>query len=350
MFQFDNDTKLFTPARSLVVRELMPPPARAHVQMRSHEMFWQIIGPDGRVVREADCPVHNLILNQGTDTLAAAHGFTAQSQWAVVGTGPSPVLATHTGMTTERPRTQAVPAGEGDSTTRVSNGVYNLRRVRQFTAAEVGGHNLTHWGFSAVSAAGANLMCMETFRDGAGNPITLTPAADQQLRIIYISRVTVGPVVATAGSINITNIGERAGHFIVYGNVGPHLAALSMLNSVASGVFSNWSGNRNDLFMLREVAPATTYDTNTNDLAAVHSNVLISAMPYTTGSRQRTMNTIIFGANDANFTIRACGFSQQGLTPDFRGFTAAFIFNTGQEFTKNNLHELHLTGWGVSWS
>lgn len=351
--------KILVPARSLIVRELTPPPPMIHVRQEPHEMFWQILDRHGRVVREADNPIHNLVLNQGRDTLVAQFGFTLQSRYAVVGQASGAPQPTDTGMTVEIARTDFVPSGESDTLTRVSPGVYNVRRVKQFTAAQVGNQNLTHWGFSGSATPGQNLMCLEQFKDGSGNPITLTPDADQQLRLIYISRITVGPVVATVGSINIVNIGNRTGQFVALGDgqvslpggavVGFPNSDIEMLDRIASG--GTLGGSPYTVawgFWLRPNAFTVDYNTNTGQQ---HTGLLKTPTiaAYVPGSKQRLINELIFTANEANFTIRAMGFAWEQAQGS-RAYAFGFVFNSGQEFTKTNLNELRLTGWGVSWT
>lgn len=346
--------KILVPARSLIIRELTPPPPMIHVRQEPHEMFWQILDRHGRVVREADSPIHNLVLNQARDTLVAQFGFTPQSRYAVVGQASGAPQPTDTGMTVEQARTDFVPSGESDTVTRVSPGVYNVRRVKQFTAAQVGNKNLTHWGFSGSATPGNNLMCLEQFKDGSGNPITLTPDADQQLRLIYISRITVGPVVATAGSINIVNIGNRTGQFVALGDGSIFLgnftqSDIGMLDRIASGGTLGGSGNADGWgFWLRSNAFTVAYNTNTGE-QNTGSLKTPTIAAYTPGSKQRLINELIFTINEANFTIRAMGFAwqQSGVN---RAYAFGFVFDSGQEFTKTNLNELRLTGWGVSWT
>ncbi|MCL6528910.1 MAG: hypothetical protein K6T70_02175 [Meiothermus ruber] len=346
--------KIPVPARSLIIRELTPPPPMIHVRQEPHEMFWQILDRHGRVVREADSPIHNLVLNQARDTLVAQYGFTPQSRYAVVGQASGAPQPTDTGMTVERARTDFVPDGESDTVTRVSPGVYNVRRVRQFTAAQVGNQNLTHWGFSGSATPGNNLMCLEQFKDGSGNPITLTPDADQQLRLIYISRITVGPVVATPGSINIVNIGTRTGKFIALGDgsiYGGNFPAsdIGMLDKIASGGAYGYSGNATNWgFWVRPNTFTPNYNTNTGEQNTGFLKTP-SIAAYVPGSKQRFIEELTFIANEANFTIRAMGLAWQHLSAN-RAFAFGFVFDPGQEFAKDNLHELRLTGWGVSWT
>jgi len=346
--------KILVPARSLIIRELTPPPPMIHVRQEPHEMFWQILDRHGRVVREADSPIHNLVLNQGRDTLVAQYGFTPQSRYAVVGQASGAAQPTDTGMTVERARTDAVPSGESDTVTRVSPGVYNVRRVKQFTSAQVGNQNLTHWGFSGSATPGNNLMCLEQFKDGSGNPITLTPDADQQLRLIYVSRITVGPVVATAGSINIANIGNRTGQFVALGDGSIYggnftQSDIGMLDRIASGGTLGGSGNADGWgFWLRPNPFTPAYNTNTGE-QNTGSLKTPTIAAYTPGSKQRQINELIFTSNEANFTIRAMGFAWQHVGAN-RAYAFGFVFNSGQEFTKTNLNELRIFGWGVSWT
>lgn len=341
---------LVIPARiilpRLVVRERIPPPAKVGMTLEPQTMHWQIIGPDGRVVREADQACHNLVLDNAKE-LVATLGLFEQSEWAVVGTDSTAPNPSQTGLVNERARTNQT-GGPSDSTTEVSTGVWEITRYRQFTAAQVGGQNLTEWGFSGSGTAGNNLMSRELFRDGSNNPVTLTLDADQQLRLIYKVRVTVGPTTPQAASINIAGIGNRTGTFVLTrGTAGTQVFAniVNFLSAMARGshafIFHNYSGSAVSPLGYASNIP------NLNNLDTVQKTPGFQG--YTPNSQQRTMNAALYTTAQANALWRGFGLSE---TSNFSQLSPRlyFQFDNGQEFTKSNLYELSISGFRVSWT
>lgn len=328
----------------LVVRERIPPPAKVGMTLEPQTMHWQIVGPDGRVVREADQACHNLVLDNAKE-LVATLGLFEQSEWAVVGTGSTAPSPSQTGLVNERARTNQT-GGPTDSTTEVSTGVWEITRYRQFTAAQVGGQNLTEWGFSGSGTAGNNLMSRELFRDGSNNPVTLTLDADQQLRLIYKVRVTVGPTTPQAASINITGIGNRTGQFVIQrrtitGSFGYNANAVQGLASFARAAFSpKWIYG----FERRTLAYGDAAWSTTN-----MTGFIGSYQAYTPNSKTRRMNQVTRAATEANGLIVGIGMNENdantGSIPRLY-----FQFDVGQEITKDNLHELTIAGFEVSWT
>ncbi len=222
------------------VRPLLPPPPQAGVRLQPQHLHWQVgrykedlsFGPGGRGRRkrwvvDMEAEQHNIVLNNAYE-LMPVHGITPLTSYAVVGTGSTPPDPSQLALANEVRRTNRNETGGtgGFSYTRVANGVYEQTVVREFLETEVGNQNLTEWGFSPVGTAGANLMSRELFRDGNGNPIVISPASDQRLRLIYKTRITLSPVVPVPVSIDISGIGIRSG-----------LAVLTLSTGGAGGSF-----------------------------------------------------------------------------------------------------------------
>jgi len=161
-------------------------------------------------------------------------------------------------------------------------------------------------------------------------------------------------VVATAGSVNIANIGTRTGKFIALGDgsiYGGNFPAsdIGMLDKIASGGAYGYSDNATNWgFWVRPNTFTPNYNTNTGEQNTGFLKTP-SIAAYVPGSKQRFIEELTFIANEANFTIRAMGLAWQHLSVN-RAFAFGFVFDPGQEFTKTNLNELRLTGWGVSWT
>lgn len=346
------------------VRHLVPPPPTAQMRLEPQHMHWQLgryrerlsSGPGGlgraKVwVVDQEAEQHNLVLNQTYDSLIASYGFTLLTKYAAVGTGSTPPAATQTGLVAEARRTNRDQNGSTGtfSYTRVANGVYEQTTVREFLETEVGNSNLTEWGFSPSNTAGGNLICRELFRDGNGNPIVITPAADQRLRLIYKTRVTLSPTVAVSASIDISGIGVRTGKYVLTlstGGAGGSYPDLVVVEVGITGNVINSGGNPSTLYQniyLHSVALPTTYTDTTVSSSGVLGSKWPGLQAYVSGSRQRKTNPVTFASNEANGTIRTIGLGSYG------GGGFRFVLDSGQEFTKDNLHKLTINGFTVTW-
>jgi hypothetical protein len=231
------DKRIIVPR--IVVRPILPPPLEIGARVQPQWLHWQVgrykeklsFGPGGEGkakiwVPELEGEQHNLILTQFYDSLIPQYGFIGSSRFAAVGTGstaPDPSqtqLANEIGTSTSPRRTNTVPSGESNEIEALATyGEYNIRRVYEFTEAQVGGLNLTEWGFSPVNIYNGPLMTRELFRDGSGNPVVLTLATDQRLRLIYRYKVTVSPTSPQDVSVNIGGDGPgiRTAKFLLTG-------------------------------------------------------------------------------------------------------------------------------------
>jgi hypothetical protein len=294
-------------------------------------------------VPEQEGEQHNLILDQAYDTLIAQAGFTGLVSHAVVGTGSTPPAATQTGLTNEVSRTGNVAPGYSQyQYTRIADGVADILAAREFTEAQVGGQNLTEWGFSPAGAAGPNLMCRELFRDGSNNPVVLTLASDQRLRLLYKMRVTVSPVTPQNVSINISGIGVRTGKVVIRKSLGDgQFDDLGRANEFATqSTFNGWDGHV--IHTVPGVDPATYYNSGAAFTDNVHKGT-VGYQSYVPGSRQRKSLPVLWSSGEVNLTIYGFGIG-------FRWYPSPlFLFDPGQEFTKTNLYKLQIDGWTLTW-
>ncbi len=362
----DNAGKVIPVVR---VRPLLPPPPQAGVRLQPQHLHWQLgryvedlsFGPGGRGKRrrwvvDMEAEQHNLILDQAYDSLIAQSGFLGLSNFAVVGTGSTPPSPTQTGLVSEVARVQRDSSNNNGtySLGTVQDGVYDIQRVREFTEGEVGNRNLTEWGFSPSSAPGNNLAVRELFRDGNGNPIVITPAADQRLRLIYKMRIALSPITPTAVSINIAGIGTYTGLFTLNRATDPNYG------------YQMWFNDRADLGLLDHFARADTGLSVYN-----HPTVYAFTPDYTTyrgpgnwgsqsnlyywtfqayvaNSRQRKTNPVTYVPADFNTTLY--GFCL--WIPAGGGWYAAaaqFVLDSGQQITKTNLYKLTIGEWTLTW-
>jgi hypothetical protein len=219
-------------------------------------------------VPEREGEQHNLILNQFYDSLIPQYGFVGSSVYAAVGTGSTAPAATQTqlaneiGTSSSPRRTDFVPTGESNEIEALAtSGEYNIRRVLEFSEEQVGGLNLTEWGFSPVSSYNGPLMTRELFRDGSGNAVVLTLAEDQRLRLIYQYKVTVSPTSAQDVSVNIGGDGPgiRTAKFLLTGMFSTHDPPSTYENVNYYGIWlssfdSDYRQRRGDLIVVDALA------------------------------------------------------------------------------------------------
>ena len=366
----------------IVIRNREPAPMNTRVRVQPQHLRWEVgryrerisSGPGGlgrsRIwTPERAGEQHNLVLDQTYDSLIAQSGFIGLNSYAVVGTGSSAPATTQTGLDAEQVRTNTTVSGQPDEISRVSDGVYRITRYREFSEAQVGGLNLSEWGFSPEAVAGNNLMSRELFRDGSNNPVAITLASDQRLRMIYATQLTLNPVVSQAASINITNLGVRTGSEVlhklasIYG-LKQGAADLYLMDFIARGITSGYAGlvpsgeyGEGSLkigLWFTATSFARTYDTNT---ARQNYGVqkVMSIQSYAAGSRQRIVDPVTLQVDQANFTIASLGLAvsdgtiSDGGTGGNVGYAFSFVFDAGQEVSKDNLHKLTIDQWTLTW-
>ncbi len=366
----------------IAIRSREPAPLNGRVRVRPQHLRWEVgryrervsSGPGGLGRSQIWTPErageqHNIVLDQTYDSLIGQYGFIGLNSYAVVGTGSSAPSATQTGLDAEQVRTNTGVSGQPDEMSRPSDGVYQITRYREFSEAQVGGLNLSEWGFSPEAAAGNNLMSRELFRDGNGNPVTLTLASDQRLRLIYSIQLTLAPAASQAASININNVGVRTGTAVlhklasIYG-LKQGAADLYLMDFIARGITSGNASfvpeNEIGDYTLKiglwftPTSFARTYDTNT--ARQNHGTQKTMAIqPYTAGSRKRIVDPVTLQVDQANYTIASLGLAvsdgtiSDGGTGGNIGYAFSFVFDSGQEVSKDNLHKLKIDQWTLTW-
>jgi len=269
--------------------------------LKPHEMIWQIIGPDGNVVEEAENPIHNLVLNQTWDDLIAQYGFYWLTNYAAVGTGSSTPDATQTSLDAEVARTGTVPSGETEGAAYVSDGLFEISRVKQFDSSQVGGQNLTEWAWSPNSSSGANICVRELFRDSNGDPVTLTIASDQSLRLIYKQQVTISPAPLTGQSISfdLTNVGTYNSTWWLTN--AESLAPLAWADAVARGEVGAHGTTSEGISLYRKKDVGSVVQA-AGSLVDYSNDYAVTFAAYTSGARKRTLLQQTVSEDDGNDT------------------------------------------------
>ncbi len=348
----------------IVVRPLVRDPHMT-VRIQPQHMHWQVgrykellrSGPGGlgrgRIwVPEAEGEQHNMILDNFYDNLIPSSGILGPSRYAAVGTGSVAPDPTQTILQNEVARSDLLPSGEVNGAIYISPGVYDIKRVVEFTEAQVGNRNLTEWGFSPSSTSGGSLMTRELFRDANGNPVVITPASDQRLRLIYKYRVTLGPTTPQAVTVNINGLGLRTAKFVVVRGAncsssvsiaGIHFGGTSPFGDLLVAQAAATASTELWLALTSQAAPLTY---SQGSYIAGVSNVGVTYDPPVGRSRRWRR---LFGTDAANITIVSAilSFCNFGRIDAFA--TVNLVFDTGQEFTKTNLYKLLVGDWTLTW-
>lgn len=177
-------------------------------------MTWKLLRRDGSIAQQGGGK--NVILNQGLDLAMIKQGVADQPcgwptfigterliAYVAVGTGNSTPDVTQTALDNEIGRSgHTLNLGDCKTITKISDGVFDLGVTRAFDYDEANG-NLTEYG-GAIKSSGANTLgTRELFRDGNGNPVTVTKTSDNRLVINYILRIALTPIAPTVqGTVN----------------------------------------------------------------------------------------------------------------------------------------------------
>jgi hypothetical protein len=376
----------------IVVRPIFPPPLEISARIRPQWLHWQVgryreklsFGPGGegkaRIwVPEREGEQHNLILTQFYDSLIPQYGFIGSSQYAAVGTGSTAPNASQTQLVNEigtsgsPRRTNSVPSGESNDIEALATyGEYNIRRVLEFTEAQVGGLNLTEWGFSPVNSYNGPLMTRELFRDGSGNPVVLTLDTDQRLRLIYRYKVTVSPTSPQNVSVNIGGDGPgiRTAKFLLTGMFSTFAGSGSYggpnyFGIVLNSLNTTYRQRRGDLVVVDAMArggSAMGVGTVGFSNDAVPLTYIHTVQTFTTNSPNKNLSygsvsgrsrqaSVLLGTTEHVITIKSVILNGNLQTANHNHScpTGNLVFDNGQEFAKDNLHKLLIAYWQVTW-
>jgi hypothetical protein len=375
----------------IVVRPILPPPLEVGARIQPQWLHWQVgrykeklsFGPGGEGkakiwVPELEGEQHNLILTQFYDLLIPQYGFIGSSRFAAVGTGstaPNPSqtrLVNEIGTSTSPRRTNFVPAGESNEIEALAvPGEYNIRRVYEFTEAQVGGLNLTEWGFSPVNTYNGPLMTRELFRDGLGNPIVLTLTTDQRLRLIYRYKVTVSPTSPQNVSVNIGGDGPgiRTAKFLLTGMFSTRDATghftVDYFGIALSSADSTYRQRRGDLIVVDALARGGStggagtvgFSSNAAPLTYIHTTETFTtnspnkALSYDTPSGRSRRASVLLQTTEHVITIKSVILSGNLRTSANSQScpTINLVFDSGQEFAKGYWYMLFIGYWQVTW-
>ncbi|HET7674769.1 MAG TPA: hypothetical protein VFL54_04540 [Gammaproteobacteria bacterium] len=188
-------------------REALDPVTQANLGLRGH-VEWQVREADGAIARQGERD--NLILDQGLNMLPdrwIADCFTS----CCVGTGNSAPAAGQTGLDLEIARTNTYQTADGDcGTTLVDPVTWQMKRTFSFPAGTLDSSrdgNYKEIGVSYTNTPGQNLFARTLF-SSADAPAELAITSTQSLWVVYTLTISCGPAAVTAGSLNITGLGD----------------------------------------------------------------------------------------------------------------------------------------------
>lgn len=339
------------------VRHLLPPEPEIAVRLQPQHLHWQVgrykerivsgsggLGRGRLWVPEREGEQHNLILTQTYDTLIGLYGLVDLGRYAVVGTGSAAPSPTQTGLVNEIARTDADSSPPLSEDTEPTAGQAVLKRVREFTESQVGGRNLTEWGFSPVGTPGGNLMCRELFRDGSGNPVVLTLAPDQRLRLIYSYSFNYEPAIGTAQdvSINIAGLGVKTAKLFLSRSIS-RIDHVYLLSEWAANSY-DWPNNTFYGVLASSVTPHPFAGPNTYG----STEMLLRVLGTTQITRGRKIKARTFTANEANVTWYGLTIARR-FPPNPPAGALFLAFDPGQEFTKDSLYKVVVNEWVLTW-
>jgi len=326
--------------------------ANLRASLHPQEMYWEVVDARGRVVAQAESPIHNLVLKQTWDDLIASYGFKGLTNYAVVGTGTSDPADTQTQLDSEVARTSVVPSGESETVIYVGSGEYEITRIKQFSSSQVGSQNLTEWGWSPEATAGANLAVRELFRDSNGDPVTLTLDSDQSLRLIYKSRIVVSPepITGVNASFDLQNVGTFNG--TLWLSQKKSLAPLAFVDAVARGKTGKHGTTSEGIALYLKKTNLVAAQHGPGDVDYLHG-VEVSFTNYTSGDRARTLNETIVDEDQLNVIWYGLVFiynSQKGPYGNQASSLDGLWFDWGGTLDKDNLHRLIINQFQIlSW-
>ncbi len=338
------------------VRHLLPPEPRVAVRLQPQHLHWQVgrykerivsgpggLGRERLWVPEREGEQHNLILTQTYDTLIGLYGLVDLGKYAVVGTGSTAPNPSQTGLVNEVARTNADTNPPLSEDAEPTPGRAVFTRAREFTEEQVGGRNLTEWGFSPVGVPGGNLMSRELFRDSSGNPVVLTLAPDQRLRLIYRYAFNYAPAVGTTQnvSVNIAGLGVKTAKLFLSRYQAAFGVAVFHIY-----LLSDWARGHG---IVKHV-PLSGYSAPNPDARPFFWNehlIPIDSLGTTQITRGRRINARTFSAPEANITWHGLALIRGGAF-EVRG-VVFLMLDPGQEFTKQGTHRLTVNEWTLTW-
>lgn len=345
------------------LRERLRPRPRLGVTIEGR-LRWRKVTRSGLITGEGE--QHNLITNAGLDLLAAGALHTMPT-YAAVSTDSTPPDVTDTTLASQVGSRTNATGGTTPTLTRVSDGRYQYQVTREFDFAQ-GNGNLTKWGFSP--AATGDMWCMELFRDSGGTPVPVTKTSAEKLQLVYTIEAAIAPTTSQEDSLDLTGVGprdiswlvSRVGCYTQSGGVGTqaddNTADWGILNSFTRG---NGQLAVNNNPNIRGVTYSNRNGAFTNSSTSTASALRVTWSTYVPGSFERTVeakwltteaNVVIYGYHMTYQGLSASRGDQSSVDSGMNGARGGWLarYDTDEELTKDNLHELTILGPVLTWA
>ena len=298
---------------------------------------WQVRNRAGEVLRQGQG--HNVITDAGLN-LVAEHVLRQVFRWIHVGDGSAAPSESDTELDSS---VASVDGGGSPDDSFPAPGEVVLERTQDFGFGEATG-NLTEWGTSPLSESA--LFNRELFRDEAGNPVVVTVTNDEMLRITVGLEVYLSPN-ETAGTDTITITGlDPASRDISYRFLRPPSFGTQREYVIAQELMTGDTSLR----IAAYEGGIVSYDTDLSPAAGSGDFQFLTYETYVSGSHERITEEVTYPVSGAVGEIGRF-LLQRETSGTAAARRAGYIcaFDEGDEFTKDDTHELTIKPPDISW-
>lgn len=287
----------------------------------------------------------NLITNLGLDRMPLASIFApAQSaaasgwrQYLAVGTGSTAPTFEDAALDSEAQRANTNGSTGADVnpvyTLDTVNDVFRCTQKRDVQVTMNADRNLTEWGLSDQSATGVNIR--ELFRDGEGNPTTISLLNGKILRLQHVLTTEIAaPAAGTPASLSIHEV-DAANNPVG----STEYDVVAGFTGTVSSIFTVWNPRpvNNNIFAARLTSGAYNRVTMVPGTVSVGGPGTLTAESYI-GESFEYIKRVTIPASTAEYlgTWNGIGF-YTGITGGF-----AACFDNPATFTKVNTHTMRV--------
>ncbi|THF88459.1 hypothetical protein E7T09_04440 [Deinococcus sp. KSM4-11] len=307
---------------------------------------WQLLNQDGSVAQSGHQP--NMIVDRGMNifgtnanhlnTGSGSH-FGDWRNYLCVGTGSTAPAVTQSALVAEVMRGSADAGISPTNTVAVAAGVatgsFTQTRILNISAS----YNLTEFGLSDVSTAGGLLCIRELFRDGGGNPISLSVQAGQQLQLTHTLDITLTYGSGVASQFDLTGVGTLQGSATWFSGSGATNIIDMFTRGFNPGQTTIWHGRPLD------GANTGAPDVVGGSFSGTSDTISSTPTTYVAGSFER-IRTVVWDTGVANYAHYGWMFGYVYSFP-YSGYK--FVLSNPATMTKTSANRLTLnmkTTWG----
>lgn len=324
----------------------------AHFQtgLKGVVQHWEVVNPDGSIA-QAGGDYQNLILDQGMDMPATTY-FRDLFTHCAVGTDGTAPAQDDTGLGNEIHRTDNT--SEANSSVDDTAKTVTHRRVFAFEEGDFdSGVDGTYKEVGFAPGSGESLFARTLFKDADGNPVEVSVASDQVLRVTYELVLSPQPNSETTATVDITGLGT-----VGYTHMVQKMAVINDYPTFAYAFVDEYPGNGANLFLEPSIGLNDQYtdfvvvpyvwnfyEFNEPTNADLRSDGFHLAGPkdpdaYTSGNYYRDV-TFVLEPDDYNDEVVSFGvvgvYSTDSAQPSYMA-----VLDSADRFTKADTHQLTL--------